>query len=321
MSAVRDVACFGEVLCDLYETDAGSSLGRTFQRELGGASANCAVTLARLGLKVGLIAAVGKDDVGEALLADLEAEDVDVSHVARLDAPTGLAIVRRDASGVPSFAPYRKGTADQLLAAAHVKDAALKVRYAVVGTSALVTPELRGAVDKLIAGVKKAKGVLVLDLNVRPSLYPDVDTMRKQVGELAGHFALVKASERDLGALAGKRGLTWLEDHAKSATWLLTRGENGAAAVGAHGQSTAPTRRVRCVDATGAGDAFLAGVIAVLASAGAKPDGKEWKDAKLWMRALETGHLLAAKAVSAVGATTGVANVSDIRAKVKAAKK
>lgn len=321
MSASRDVACFGEVLCDLYDEEPGASVGRTFRRELGGASANVAVTLARLGLSPTVLAAVGKDDLGGALAAELEAEGVDVSGLARLDRPTGLALVRRDANGAPSFAPYRSGTADQSLEATHVKDAACKVKIAVVGTASLATPGLVAAVDKLVAGVTKAKGVLVLDLNVRPRLFPNADAMRERIGELAGRFAVVKGSERDLSLLAGKRGLTWLEEHAKGATWLITRGENGAAAVGAHGQITAPTRRVRTIDATGAGDAFLAGVVAVLLAAGAKPSGKEWKDGKLWTRALEVGHLLSAKAVSAVGATSGVQSLDDVRAKIGAAKK
>ena len=108
--------------------------------------------------------------------------------------------------------------------------------------------------------------------------------------ELAARAAVVKGSEKDLGALAGKRGMTWLEENAKGATWVLTRGENGAACVGPHGQVTFPTKRVRCIDATGAGDAFMAGLVAVLVRSGAKPGSADWKDPKLWSRAMEVGH-------------------------------
>ena len=115
--------------------------------------------------------------------------------------------------------------------------------------------------------------------------------------------------------------MTWLEDNAKGATWVLTRGENGAACVGPHGQVTFPTKRVRCIDATGAGDAFMAGLVAVLVRAGAKPGSAEWKDPKLWSRAMEVGHMLGAKAISAVGATAGLGQLDDLRARMDAPKK
>ncbi len=102
---------------------------------------------------------------------------------------------------------------------------------------------------------------------------------------------------------------------------MLTRGENGAAAVGAHGQATAPTKRVRCLDATGAGDAFVAGVMAVFVRFGTNPGSAEWKDPRTWSRAMETGHVLAAKAISAVGALTGLARLDDVRARIESAKK
>jgi fructokinase len=151
-------------------------------------------------------------------------------------------------------------------------------------------------------------------------MWADPEEMRSQTKELVARAAIVKASNGDLDAVAGKRGLTWLEANAKGATWILTRGENGAAALGPHGQVTAPTKRVRCIDATGAGDAFLAGVLAVLVRAGAKPGSKDWNDPKLWSRALEVAHLVAAKAVSAVGGTGGLVQLEDLKAKAAAKK-
>jgi fructokinase len=145
--------------------------------------------------------------------------------------------------------------------------------------------------------------------------------MKAATAELASRAAVVKGSEKDLGALAGKRGMTWLEDHAKGATWVLTRGENGAACVGPHGQVTFPTKRVRCIDATGAGDAFMAGLVAVLVRSGAKPGSADWKDPKLWSRAMEVGHQLGAKAISAVGAVAAMGQLDDLRARMDAPKK
>ncbi|MDB4945355.1 MAG: 2-dehydro-3-deoxygluconate kinase [Labilithrix sp.] len=327
-----DVASYGELVWDLYEqpgegsTKADKEAGRMYRRELGGAAANVGSTLARLGIATAVIGAVGDDKLGDALRADLAATGADVAGVARLTGlRTGLVLVARDAGGEPSFTPYRQGTADLALDEAHVGAGAAKVRFAVLGTTSFL-PSLRPATTKFLAALDKAKGALVLDLNVRPQLWSTLgetgtEQLRAAAAELASRAAVVKASERDLAALAGKRGMTWLEEHAKGATWVLTRGENGAASVGVHGQAMSPTKRVRCLDASGAGDAFVAGLLAVLVRAGAKPGSAEWKDPKLWQRALELGHLLGAKACSAVGATAGLTSLADVRARLDAPRK
>src|SRR5262249_27962084 len=146
------------------------------------------------------------------------------------------------AGGDASFIPYRAGTADQKVTDEDITTAMGKARYAIVSSTSMIA-STRPATEKFLAAVEKAKGTIVVDLNVRAHLWPDADEMRSAVKDLVARAALIKASERDLGAVAGKRGMSWLDEHAKHATWLLTRGENGAAAVGVHGQATAPTKR------------------------------------------------------------------------------
>ena len=326
MTTANDVACFGELLWDFFEADGKEGkdkepIARTFRRELGGASANVATVLARLGVNVSAVGGVGDDKLGEALKVHLASDGVDVAHVARLKGTrTGIAFVTRDAAGEPSFTPYRQGTADLMFDESHVSASMAKVRFAVVCSTSML-PSLRAGTMKFLDALAKAKGSLIVDLNLRTHLWEDEAAMKAGAAELAGRAVVVKGSEKDLGALAGKRGMTWLEDKAKGATWVLTRGENGAACVGPHGQVTFPTKRVRVIDATGAGDAFMAGLVAVVARSGAKPGSAEWKDPKLWSRAMEVGHQLGAKAISAVGATAGIGPLDDLRARMEASKK
>jgi fructokinase len=323
MSGATDVACYGELLWDFFEADVKPEkepIARTFRREIGGASANVAVVLARLGVKSSAIGGVGDDKLGDALRSGLDAEGVEIGGVARVKARTGITFVVRDATGSPSFSPYRRGTADLAFADSQVSPSTAKAKWVLVSSTSLL-PEPRKATEKFLAAAEKAKASLVFDLNARAHLWEDADALRSACVELAKRATLVKASERDLSAIAGKRGMSWLEENAKQASWVLTRGENGAAAVGVHGQVTAPTKRVRCIDATGAGDAFVAGVLAVLVRGGVKPGSAEWKDAKVWARALEVGHALAAKSVSSVGAVTGVLQLDDVKTKIDASKK
>src|SRR4051812_20623101 len=88
-----DVACFGELLWDFYEVEtktgtAKEPIARQFRRELGGASANVSVALARLGLKVAAIGGVGDDKLGAALESALSTEGIDTTHVVKLGVPT-----------------------------------------------------------------------------------------------------------------------------------------------------------------------------------------------------------------------------------------
>jgi fructokinase len=324
MTSPLDVSCFGEVLFDAFEADPKTAPfpeSRGFKLELGGAPANLAVGLARLGIRAAVVGAVGADRFGDALRGMLEAETVDVTHLAKLPNRTGLAFAFRNDKGEPSFLFYRENTADMRLTEKHVTPACAKARFGVIGTSTLLGEDMKKATFKFVELVKKAKGAVVLDLNVRAHLWPNADVMKSEIAELVKSADVVKASEADLEALAGKRGISWLEANAKHATWLLTRGENGAAAVGKHGQVTAPTKRVRCIDAVGAGDAFLAGALGVLVSADASPTSAAWSDQKLWSRALEAGHLMGAKAVSAAGAVSGLVALTDVMSKLTSAKK
>jgi ribokinase len=78
-------------------------LGAAARREAGGKGANQAVALARLGAAVSFVSAVGTDADGDWSLEQLQAEGVDVAAVARVDAPTGLAVVMVDAVGENSI--------------------------------------------------------------------------------------------------------------------------------------------------------------------------------------------------------------------------
>lgn len=318
-----ECACFGEILWDFFGVDEGrekGSLPKEYRRELGGAPANVAVCLARLGLSSSVVGGVGKDKFGDALVDMLKAEGVDTKHVIRKPSRTGITFITSAAKGEPQFMFYRHETADVMVTADDISSSAGKATFGVVGTSTLMTPSLREATMAFVESVRKAKGILIVDLNVRAHMWADEKDMKAQTAELAGMADIVKGSEDDLDHLANKRGLSWLETNAKNATWIMTRGENGAAAIGPHGQITAPTKRVRCVDATGAGDAFLSGVIAVLSTANARPDKASWKDPKVWTRALDVAHMLGAKAVAGVGSVSGLTTLDDVKMKIKLAK-
>src|SRR3954470_15119696 len=95
--------------------------GGRFARHGGGKSANQAVAAARLGAAVAFVGAVGDDELGADAVAELEREGIDASWVARVAAPTGVALIVVDRGGENQIAVASGANAE--LDAAHVESA------------------------------------------------------------------------------------------------------------------------------------------------------------------------------------------------------
>ncbi len=307
------VVSFGEILWDVYETSPGK-----FERELGGAPANLAVTLARLGVRAAVVGGVGQDRFGVDLKAFLAANGVDTRFVISLPNRTGLAFVGRDALGEPTFLFYRHHTADMALTAVDVVPAMGNCTWALVGTSTLVDSELAGtglasATRRFLKVARAQDAHLVVDLNVRAHLWKSSKGMREAIAGVLEHAMLVKASSADLAALGvgdEAKALGWVIARAKGATVVLTRGPGPASAVGAHGTVSVMPPAAKLVDATGAGDAFVAGVLAALLAARALPTSPKWKSAEMWTDALKIGSMLGSKAITRRGAVAGITGLA-----------
>jgi fructokinase len=306
-----DVIAFGEVLWDVFEVSPRTP--GTYKRALGGAPANLAVGLARLGLHVGIIGAVGKDAFGDALTHALAREGVDTRRLVHLPDRTGLAFVHRTARGEPRFLFYRQDTADTALRAHHVRG--VRARFAVCGTSTLAEAPLRRATFRFVRLARRSGATLAVDLNVRAHLWSSTQAMRRNVAELIAKASLIKASTADLSVLGGER---FVRRHAPTATVLVTAGPGAARAFGAHGTASVRARRARCIDATGAGDAFFAGALAVLVRRSAVPGSSAWSDPAVFSDALAVGHMLGAKVVSSIGAVTGLTSLGDAKRRIGA---
>jgi fructokinase len=196
-----------------------------------------------------------------------------------------------------------------------------RTRWALVGTSTLMTRHLAAATARFLDVAERAGARVFVDLNVRAHLWADRRAMQRAIAGLASRAAIVKASDADLRAVGGGKGLAWLERHAPHASWLVTRGSGVASAVGDHGEVHAPALRGRCIDATGAGDAFIAGSLATLVAARAVPGSSAWRDPSVWRAALRAGHIMGKKAVSRPGAVAGLVHLGRARAAVESVRR
>ncbi len=302
----------------------------------GGAPANVAVQLARLGVHTSLISAVGRDPLGERLLNALREEGVDTTAVGIRDKRrTGITFVEVEPSGERRFFGYRDNSADLSLslddlATKPVQQALAQALIVHTGTVSLRTPATRRATSCLVRTAQKNKQIVSLDVNLRPGMFSSMATMLKLARQSVKRAAVLKATREeaelllDLAPPARHAGAKIRQAHDERLVdellqWgprlvLLTLGHEGAV-VGNRlhrARFEAPAENV--VDATGAGDGFMGAVLAELMELDVHDD----PTGSFPLRALSAlgeddlaglatvGCRAGAAVVGAVGATTGM---------------
>jgi fructokinase len=266
------VCCFGEALIDFHGTPSGPA--PVFTAHPGGAPANVAVAVARLGGSAAFVGMFGRDMFGDLLLRELEAAGVDVTHARRTDAAnTALAFVSHAANGERDFSFYRPPAAD-LLFRNDDFDASIFVAGSIFHAGSCSMTEPASAATTL-QGMMRARetGALVsYDMNLRPPLWPRGEDPAPTIWRALLLADFVKLSAEELAFLAASMGsgdavftrlwnahakLVVVTDGDRAVRWFTPR---------ANGERSAFS--VRAVDTTGAGDAFVGGCLHQFATAG-----------------------------------------------------
>jgi fructokinase len=265
-----DVVSLGEALVDFLPDRRGRRVREVTRWHpcLGGAPANVAVGLARLGARSALVGVVGEDEFGHFLKDGLASEGVDVSALRQtIEGRTGLGFVSLTHEGERSFTFYRMQAAETFLDRRDTRAAAAVLgRAAVVhvGTNSLVQPKARAAVLAALRAARRAGRLTSTDPNVRLAVWKQPRELQRLLGVLVRECAVVKLSEEEIAFVTGARAplnaLDWLEGHGV-VLGVVTLGAAGAV-LRYRGQTLrVPAPRVKVVDTTGAGDGFTAGLL------------------------------------------------------------
>ena len=270
--AVGKIVTLGEVVADVYLERGPSEVELHFTARPGGAPANVAVAAAKLGAQAAFVGRLGDDLFGEFILHALEAVGVDISAVLRQPPPTRttLAFVEVSADGDREFTFYRSvPAADELLAPEDIAPETLAgASFANFGSIPLIKEPVRSATHRFAELANELDVAVAFDVNLRASLWDSLDAFRAAVQPMLGLSTVVKLSNDELSPVLGTA------DPDEAATVLLDRGVSLAlVSMGADGAFYA-TRKFRgsvppfaideVVDATGAGDAFLAATLTQL---------------------------------------------------------
>ncbi|MEV1048157.1 carbohydrate kinase [Streptomyces sp. NPDC049916] len=251
------VLVVGEALVDLVPVDGDPGVRAA---QPGGAPANVAVGLARLGGRPSFVGGIGDDAFGSMIEEWLTGAGVDLSLAGRPALPTALAVADPSDSG-NSYHFHLRDTATFDLPDRTAEASRFGAVY-VGGLAAVVEPAAR-----IVAATARAAagdGLLAVDPNVREDRTLDPVRGLDRLRELCALAQVVKASDEDLVRLwpdaepeASCRRLA-----GQGRLVVLTRGARGAVAY-AHGapEVAVEARPVRVVNTIGAGDAFMAGML------------------------------------------------------------
>lgn len=252
------VCCFGEVLIDFLQDPQQPA---SFRRFAGGAPANVAVAVAKLGGKSQFVGMLGADMFGDFLQAELEHYGVDCTATARTTAAkTALAFVSLNNEGDRSFSFYRPPAADLLYTMAHLPAGFWRKRGILHLCSNSLTDQAIAETSFALVTEARAQGWLIsVDANLRHNLWPEGHANLALVNKLLAMADLIKLSDDELTYLtAGQVAAEWLNQLQQSASWIVvTAGSKAVTSYTAGQQLTVAVSPVNVVDTTAAGDAFV----------------------------------------------------------------
>ncbi len=204
---MRPVLCFGEVLIDFLNTSRnqeGELALNSFTQYPGGAPANVAVAVSRLGGESRFAGQVGADPFGEFLLNALELYGVDTTFTAtHAEAKTALAFVFLDDAGERSFSFRRDGTADVVMQPEQVVDAWFERQPIVHLCSNTLTDSSIARVTREVVRRSSQRAALVsFDVNLRHNLWPAGQADPDTVNELVLNADLVKFAREEFDFLS-----------------------------------------------------------------------------------------------------------------------
>lgn len=272
------VIAFGEALIDMLALPGEEDGPRRFLEQPGGAPANVAVGVAKLGGDAAFVGQVGRDMFGDTLIMAMHDHGVDIDAVHQTPtAMTALAFVSLDANGERSFAFYRQGSADLLYRIEHCPpDLFRDPAIFHCGSNSLTETESHNTTLAMMTQARDAGCLISFDVNYRHSLWPKTASPDESIWDAMAEADLVKLSREELEALYGDEDT--LVERLLDAGVRLVLVTDGGEPLNIHwsgGQSVVTPMTADMVDSTAAGDAFVAGLLYQMARQGVTPNTLE----------------------------------------------
>lgn len=269
----------------------------------GGAPANVAVGIARLGGECAFFGRVGEDPFGHFMRETLRTEGVNIDHL-KLDKAqrTSTVLVDLDSTGERTFTFMVKPSADQFVEKSDVPCFS-SGEWLHTCSISLANEPSRSSTLYGLSSIKAAGGFVSFDPNLRDEVWNDPSEIREIVMKAVALADVVKFSEEELLFLTDttdlQQGLELVES-LNIPLVVITLGAKGALVVFEGKQQVITGISVDVVDTTGAGDAFVCGLVAQLSQ------HSDWKHINVIEKAIRWGNICGALATTQKGAMTAL---------------
>ena len=308
------VLSFGELLIDFYAERPKDGALVCYQQYVGGAPANVAAVLAKLGAASYFVGKVGRDMFGEFLINEMKISGVQMDYCLQPDmVKTSLAFVNHDKNGERNFQFYRdpRTAADLSFAAEDWQDTWFhNARYFHCGSNCQVTEVAHLATKTGMQMARNHQVAVSYDPNLRPALWQDKQLLLTRVHELFSLADVVKMSAEEMQILFSEPQ----EDAVKilfalgCSIVIITRGAEGCTAYYQDRKISIAGIECETIDTTAAGDTFIGAFLYALAAKSLSP-----QDAlPLLEDALGFANRAAALSTTRRGAASSAPNLDEI---------
>ncbi|MFC0558204.1 aminoimidazole riboside kinase [Halalkalibacter alkalisediminis] len=308
------IISLGEALIDFIPLDSENV---TYQKSPGGAPANVAVALAKLGAKSSFLGKVGEDVLGTFMRETLNSHGVDTTNMLMTnEARTGVVFVTLDPTGERNFSFYIDPSADRFLTKEELDSTLFNTNNILhFGSISMISEPSKTATLEAVKLAKKNNLIVSYDPNLRLGLWPSEEQARETILSMMSEADVVKISDEELAFLTGEtlleKGIKKLNSY-KIPVLLVTYGGAGSY-IHLNNQTVhVPAMKVQTVDTTGAGDAFVSGILYHLN----KEKSMEQISIERWKEIVTFASVSGALAASTHGAMTALPTLADVLAKL-----
>ncbi|GAA0107638.1 carbohydrate kinase [Clostridium sp.] len=309
------VFCIGELLIDFICKDSADLInGVNYEKKAGGAPANVAATISKLENEAYFLGQVGKDSFGEFLINILKEVEVNTDMV-EVDGSTTLAFVSIDSKGERNFEFKRGCDRDYDFNKINLNKISTKDIIHFGSATAFLEGKLKETYFKLAKYAIKNNIFISFDPNYRDSLITDknIDDYLSCVKKFIGYSSFIKLSEEELSLITSEEDMDKGIDkiHLLGAKVVaVTLGERGTL-FSYKKRTIIPSIKIKQVDSTGAGDAFVGAVLSKLCDV---DDNKNvWT--RDWEDIIRFANKVGAKTCENYGAISSIPTLNDLENK------
>lgn len=321
---MKKVISIGEALIDFIPSEKGCNLKDvvSFERVAGGAPANVAAVVSKLGGKSSFISKLGNDAFGDYIIDTLNDINVDTSLVQRTyEANTGLAFVSLKEDGNRDFSFYRNPSADMLLREDEIKKEWFNDCHSLHFCSVdLIECDMKYAHKRAIEYALENNSIISFDPNIRLPLWNSEEELKNTILEFLPLAHVVKISDEELEFITGfsdiEKAITTLFKGNVELV-LFTKGGDGAVVYTKNNVVHVKGNKVEVVDTTGAGDSFIGSFLFVLAKDNVKIKDLSKLSKDTLTRYLDFSNHYAADSTTKKGAIGSYATLEEINKKKK----